>query len=544
MIFSEERLLLQVSRQDSKLTWLVLDISGPLSIDDPLPSNYSWSTDGLYMYYYSKTRWVNLHPGEEVDCIVGEVNFDLQRLDLESGEIMPINTFQPGVTEHDFSISPRADIIAFFDPNRKDSLLTLRDLATGEEMSVRFDIPNNEKWVVGEIVWAPDDNALAFAVVTGSCKSSAGYRTTFILVDLNAGTARTVISEDAKLDWQFEWRDPQFLLLHDKDGTPRRIDVNSGVTAVEEQMPILSSDEGSSLGWLTFIVDHNGYPAVYAVRADGSELTQLSGSLSALFEGLISHEVRFGDWSPDGSWFAFSGTLQGNENDQDIFIARSDGSTRQNLTNSKEFDSQPDWSPDGEQVVFLSLPEGLNSQIDLYAMTVPQANESFKPLFTRLTDTPTYDSDPVWSPDGHRIAFVSARPDNIGTDLYIIGVDGSGFRRLTDDTASKFGLAWSPDGKRIAFIADYEGDPEVYVIDADGTNMDQVTKSIPMAGLNEKSSPTWSPHGGYIAYLSTCDEKKAIYIVRADGTGQWLVTEILAWPNSVYWGFLSGLPEP
>ncbi len=107
-----------------------------------------------------------------------------------------------------------------------------------------------------------------------------------------------------------------------------------------------------------------------------------------------------------------------------------------------------------------------------------------------------------------------------------------------------FDLAWSTNSDRIAFISDYAGDPEVYVIDTDGTNLAQVTKSVARAGIHVNSSPTWSPNGAYIAYISIRNEKTGIYIARVDGTGEWLVIETPAWAHSLYWGLLPGLSEP
>lgn len=541
-IFSEARLSLHVTRKDGGLTWLVIDKKGPLSIDYPFPSQFRWSSDGRYLYFYGTTGRYYYHPGDDEVCDIGGINVDPQRMDLESGEIVPLTLYQPGELE-EFSISSNTTTFAYFDPDREVNMLTLRNLETGGERHVQFDVPAEDDWVVGEVVWAPDESALAFAVVASPCNSTGVYPTSFIVVDLNVGTARKVISDNPELSWQFEWLDSQVLLLHDKNGISRRIDVKSGTVAVDEQMPLISPDEGHELGWLTFIAEPDGYPAVYAVRADGSGLTQLSGSLSSLFEDLTPGQIHFGDWSPDGSWFTFEGSLQGGENDQDIFIARTDGSSRLNLTDSKQFESQPDWSPDGQQIVFLSQPAAFNSQADLNLIAGLQTNGAKENLPTRLTNTSTFDSQPSWSPDGSWIAFVSSGLNNTRSDLYVIRPDGSDFRQLTNDLAGAFDLAWSPDGELIAFISDYEGDHEVYFIDSDGTDLTQVTKTRAAVGIHVDSSPTWSSNQKYIAYLSTRNEKTGIYIARVDGTGEWLVIETPAWAQSPHWSPLTGLPE-
>jgi len=67
-----------------------------------------------------------------------------------------------------------------------------------------------------------------------------------------------------------------------------------------------------------------------------------------------------------------------------------------------------------------------------------------------------WDSQPVWSPDGSRIAFYSDRKFNLpdrddNVDIYVMAADGTGLTRLTDDPASDAFPYWSPDGQRLAF---------------------------------------------------------------------------------------------
>jgi Tol biopolymer transport system component len=68
-----------------------------------------------------------------------------------------------------------------------------------------------------------------------------------------------------------------------------------------------------------------------------------------------------------------------------------------------------------------------------------------------LTNGPESDSEPAWSPDGARIAFVVSSW-TYGSDIHVMNADGSNRSRYTNSGGS-YGAAWSPDGTRIAFAS-------------------------------------------------------------------------------------------
>jgi Tol biopolymer transport system component len=74
---------------------------------------------------------------------------------------------------------------------------------------------------------------------------------------------------------------------------------------------------------------------------------------------------------------------------------------------------------------------------------------------------------PAWSPDGTQIAFRSDRDGS--SDVYVINTDGTGLQDLTDDPAFDWAPSWSPDGSQIAFQTNRDGDWEIYIMNADGT---------------------------------------------------------------------------
>jgi TolB protein len=127
---------------------------------------------------------------------------------------------------------------------------------------------------------------------------------------------------------------------------------------------------------------------------------------------------------------------------------------------------------------------------------------------------------PAWSPDDRKIAFMSARNGN--AEIYVMNADGSAVHNLTRSWQSEDdGPAWSPDGRRIVFYSDRDGgdvrppNDELYVMNADGRGVRRLTTNP-----GQDLFPVWSPDGKKIAFMSDPDGDRIaeIYVMNADGS--------------------------
>jgi len=170
------------------------------------------------------------------------------------------------------------------------------------------------------------------------------------------------------------------------------------------------------------------------------------------------------------------GTVE-NREVKEIYIADYDGANPRRLTVSRQLNVTPSWSPDARALAYTTyrpIPDIFVSRIYEGVLQNPT-----KGIGTNYL--------PVFSPDGKQIAFMSARDGN--PEIYVMNVDGSNVRRLTNHPAGDVTPTWSPSGTQIAFTSDRTGKPQIYVMSAvDGSNLRRLSTSE-----SEADRPTWSP---------------------------------------------------
>jgi WD40 repeat protein len=221
---------------------------------------------------------------------------------------------------------------------------------------------------------------------------------------------------------------------------------------------------------IAFQSNRDGRSEIYVMNADGSEQTRLTHNRS--YDGAPA-------WSRDGKRIAFRSDRAGQA---DTYVMKANGSGQTNLTRNPEDDFKPTWSPDGKMIAFRSDRDGY---AQIYTMNADGSDQ------TRIspggdagvTGPPATDAFPAWSPDGERIAFDHNVPGN--AEIYVMNPDGSDRRPLTDDPTPNGGPTWSPRGQ-IAFRSSRTGNPDIYVMNADGSGQTRLTNS---AGADHR--PDW-----------------------------------------------------
>ncbi|HEV3344343.1 MAG TPA: hypothetical protein VG125_28465 [Pirellulales bacterium] len=250
--------------------------------------------------------------------------------------------------------------------------------------------------------------------------------------------------------------------------------------------------------------------AIAAVLVGGAAVLAGAATFSAEPSGVVrlTRDGLFKQrpaWSPDGKQLCFAR----HEGDAiRLFVMDVEGGGQRRLTDRKHPEYDAVWSPDSKRLA-LSLVNVSGTQGDVDVYTVSADGSDFQQVAGSQGGL-SHEESACFSPDGTQIAFTSTRDGN--QELYVAAADGSNVRRLTNDLGIDAHPAWSPDAARIAFATDRWGDLEIATVDPEGMNLTRLTTS---EGLDDY--PAWSPDGKRLAFTSNRDRNYEIYAV--DSTG-------------------------
>jgi Tol biopolymer transport system component/Zn-dependent protease with chaperone function len=235
-----------------------------------------------------------------------------------------------------------------------------------------------------------------------------------------------------------------------------------------------------------------------------------------------------------------------------IFTMNIDGTDVRQISNGHGVTTCSFWAPDGQRLIYCSThlvddtcpPKPDYSRGYVWALHKGYDVFSCKPDgsdLKRLTDSPGYDAEAVYSPDGSKILFTSARDGDL--ELYMMNPDGSDQVRLTHELGYDGGAFFSPDGKMICYRANHPTDSadvadyknllaeglirpttlELWVMNADGSGKRQVTHN---GAAN--FCPFFHPDGKRLIFASNMTDPKKrnfeLFMINLDGTGQEQIT--------------------
>jgi Tol biopolymer transport system component len=246
------------------------------------------------------------------------------------------------------------------------------------------------------------------------------------------------------------------------------------------------SANGMKVAYTTYYV--NGGSDIIVVNANGKGAMNITGPSAR--PGVYNIHPT---WAPDGS-IVFASNRAGNFDLYRFGISVTDRVVRMTKTAAPTQNLDPDYSADGKMLVFSRIRASVvQSSASLYTMrSIPNAPA------TRL-GTPTLtkslarlgDRGAAWSPDGRQVAFYSDRAGN--SDLYVINKDGSGLQQLTSNKAPDSEPSWSPDGSTLVFLSTRTTYTELWMTSLRGMGPGPLATWQVTFDKTQKGSPDWQP---------------------------------------------------
>ncbi len=267
------------------------------------------------------------------------------------------------------------------------------------------------------------------------------------------------------------------------------------IQALAQTVWIEEFDISPDGGTLAFKSAAAGTYDIWTIPTRGGDPSQLTA--------LPGREMR-PRYSPDGRWVAFEADLGGTDV-RDVFIVSAEGGEPVRLTDHPLNDTNVSWAPDSRTLYFNT---GMWFDGSIAAVDIQTG------AFSRVGSGGAADL----SPDGSTFAYTgNTKPqddDQSNTDIWIRPRDGGEPRLLTPNTFDWRDTepTWSPDGSRLAFISDRNGFNNLGIIDvASGEATMLLVEDV------EHSEPRWSPDGTWISFTKNLDYDYHIYRIAAGG---------------------------
>lgn len=268
----------------------------------------------------------------------------------------------------------------------------------------------------------------------------------------------------------------------------------------------LVGEKGFFDGHIAAVGNQRGNKEIYVLGVDGKGVRPVTRN------GSINLSPA---WSPDSRTIAWTSYKRGNP---DVFVKDLRSGSTRTLSNREGINISASYSPDGSMV---ALARSQDADSDIFLIDARTGGQ-----IRQLTNGGGIDVSPSFTPDGETVVFASERSG--GSQIYAVGVGGGTARRVTPTSGFFTDPVVSPDGRKVAFVS-RSGRFDVMTVDLVGGNMQRVTQD---QGDNE--DPSWSPDGRYLLFTSTRDGSKKIWLSTANGRHQVAITSNGGWSQPVW----------
>jgi len=211
---------LMIFSVEGKTHWTIIDKWQEMGLGFPIPVPLKWSQDGKHFYF--------THRVTPDGCSAFALLTDLQQVNLEDGAVDDLLP-DPALA---LALAPDEAQVAYI--GYGDRGLILKDLITGEERETKID-PGKD-FNAGNILWSPDEDALALTLAINPCTGDYGLSktvwaesTTILWVDAKTLQQKDLVKEDPRLFITLEWNEPGRITIADGEGNSAwYLNVNTG----------------------------------------------------------------------------------------------------------------------------------------------------------------------------------------------------------------------------------------------------------------------------------------------------------------------------
>ena len=220
---------------------------------------------------------------------------------------------------------------------------------------------------------------------------------------------------------------------------------------------------------------------IYRIDADGTHRQRLTAS---------PHVHEFGaSWNATGTAIVFWRT-RAPFGPGSVWVMDADGGNQVRLTSGIDA-RDPVWSPNGQRIAFTIFPHTPFGDPDIWTMRASDGRGR-----RRVTAWPSEEFLPAWSPDGGSIAFTRGFQTGDSGDIWTADLASGMGTQLTSSPAYDLQASWAPDGSRIVFARDLGATSRIATVRPDGTGFEALTSG------HFDFDPVYSPSGAWIAFYS------------------------------------------